>query len=126
MPVSVASPTPAWQPETKPEPAWHDQNETSSVKSDGADGGQASFCGRGRGCGRGLGGGQSGTRTHFDYQFGYRKFDGTEGPRTPKYMHNITYYFDNVNSTEIYSVDQELLKDYISSARLNIPSAWTI
>lgn len=50
---------------------------------------------------------------HFDYQFGYRKFDGTEGPRTPKYMNNITYYFDNVSSTEIYSVDQELLKDYI-------------
>lgn len=50
---------------------------------------------------------------HFDYQFGYRKFDGTEGPRTPKYMNNITYYFDNVSSTELYSVDQELLKDYI-------------
>lgn len=50
---------------------------------------------------------------HFDYQFAYRKFDGTEGPRTPKYMNNITYYFDNVSSTELYSVDQELLKDYI-------------
>ncbi|XP_012585447.1 PREDICTED: la-related protein 1 [Condylura cristata] len=50
---------------------------------------------------------------HFDYQFGYRKFDGAEGPRTPKYMNNITYYFDNVSSTELYSVDQELLKDYI-------------
>uniref|UniRef100_A0A8C2RG83 HTH La-type RNA-binding domain-containing protein n=1 Tax=Capra hircus TaxID=9925 RepID=A0A8C2RG83_CAPHI len=85
--VPVAPPTPAWQPETKSEPAWHDQDETSSVKSDGA--------------------------AHFDYQFGYRKFDGVEGPRTPKYMNNITYYFDNVSSTEIYSVDQELLKDYI-------------
>lgn len=50
---------------------------------------------------------------HFDYQFGYRKFDGAEGPRTPKYMNNITYYFDNVSSAELYSVDQELLKDYI-------------
>ncbi|PNI72116.1 LARP1 isoform 10, partial [Pan troglodytes] len=85
--VPVAPPTPAWQPEIKPEPAWHDQDETSSVKSDGA--------------------------AHFDYQFGYRKFDGVEGPRTPKYMNNITYYFDNVSSTELYSVDQELLKDYI-------------
>lgn len=28
-------------------------------------------------------------------------------------MNNITYYFDNVSSTELYSVDQELLKDYI-------------
>lgn len=53
------------------------------------------------------------TVAHFDYQFGYRKFDGTEGPRTPKYMNNITYYFDNLSSTEIYNVDQELLKDYI-------------
>ncbi|XP_012610931.1 la-related protein 1 isoform X6 [Microcebus murinus] len=52
-------------------------------------------------------------KAHFDYQFGYRKFDGAEGPRTPKYMNNITYYFDNVSSTELYSVDQELLKDYI-------------
>uniref|UniRef100_A0A1D5QA34 La ribonucleoprotein 1, translational regulator n=1 Tax=Macaca mulatta TaxID=9544 RepID=A0A1D5QA34_MACMU len=78
--VPVAPPTPAWQPEIKPEPAWHDQDETS---------------------------------THFDYQFGYRKFDGVEGPRMPKYMNNITYYFDNVSSTELYSVDQELLKDYI-------------
>ena len=26
---------------------------------------------------------------HFDYQFGYRKFDGAEGPRTHKYMNNI-------------------------------------
>ncbi|XP_037354047.1 la-related protein 1 isoform X3 [Talpa occidentalis] len=85
--VPVAPPTPAWQPETKAEPAWPDQDETSSVKSDGA--------------------------AHFDYQFGYRKFDGAEGPRTPKYMNNITYYFDNVSSTELYSVDQELLKDYI-------------
>lgn len=50
---------------------------------------------------------------HFDYQFSYRKFDGAEGPRTHKYMNNITYYFDNVSSTELYSVDQELLKDYI-------------
>lgn len=49
---------------------------------------------------------------HFDYQFGYRKFDSAEGPRAPKYM-NITYYFDNVSSTELYGVDQELLKDYI-------------
>ncbi|KAM9253818.1 la-related protein 1 isoform 4-T4 [Dugong dugon] len=56
---------------------------------------------------------QDETSTHFDYQFGYRKFDAAEGPRIPKYMNNITYYFDNVSSTELYSVDQELLKDYI-------------
>lgn len=51
MPVSVAPPTPAWQPETKAEPAWHDQDETSSVKSDRAGRARASFrdCGQGRG-----------------------------------------------------------------------------
>ncbi|EHB02682.1 Olfactory receptor 5V1 [Heterocephalus glaber] len=55
----------------------------------------------------------SGAGTHFDFQFGYRKCDDTEEPRTPKYMNNITYYFDRISSTELYSVDQELLKDYI-------------
>jgi la-related protein 1 len=28
-------------------------------------------------------------------------------------MNNITYYFDNASSNEIYSMNQELLKDYI-------------
>lgn len=50
---------------------------------------------------------------HFDYQYGYRKFEGSDGSRTQKYASNITYYFDNISSTELYSVDQELLKDYI-------------
>lgn len=50
---------------------------------------------------------------HFDYQYGYRKFDGSDGSRAQKYTSNITYYFDNISSTELYSVDQELLKDYI-------------
>lgn len=50
---------------------------------------------------------------HFDYQYGYRKFDGTDGPRGPKYPSNITYYYDNMSSSDLYSVDQELLKDYI-------------
>nr|XP_048716756.1 la-related protein 1 isoform X4 [Caretta caretta] len=52
-------------------------------------------------------------KAHFDYQYGYRKFDSSDGSRTQKYASNITYYFDNVSSTELYSVDQELLKDYI-------------
>lgn len=50
---------------------------------------------------------------HFDYQYGYRKFEGSDGSRTQKYASNITYYFDNISSAELYSVDQELLKDYI-------------
>uniref|UniRef100_A0A8C6Z6I2 La ribonucleoprotein 1, translational regulator n=1 Tax=Nothoprocta perdicaria TaxID=30464 RepID=A0A8C6Z6I2_NOTPE len=53
------------------------------------------------------------TSTHFDYQYGYRKYEGSDGSRTQKYASNITYYFDNISSTELYSVDQELLKDYI-------------
>uniref|UniRef100_A0A8C6XR28 La ribonucleoprotein 1, translational regulator n=1 Tax=Naja naja TaxID=35670 RepID=A0A8C6XR28_NAJNA len=53
------------------------------------------------------------TSTHFDYHYGYRKFDASDGTRTQKYTSNITYYFDNISSTELYSVDQELLKDYI-------------
>lgn len=50
---------------------------------------------------------------HFDYQYGYRKFEGSDASRTQKYASNITYYFDNISSAELYSVDQELLKDYI-------------
>lgn len=53
------------------------------------------------------------TAAHFDYQYGFRKFDGSDGSRAQKYTSNITYYFDNISSTELYSVDQELLKDYI-------------
>ncbi|OPJ88062.1 la-related protein 1 [Patagioenas fasciata monilis] len=53
------------------------------------------------------------TSSHFDYQYGYRKFEGSDGSRTQKYASNITYYFDNISSAELYSVDQELLKDYI-------------
>lgn len=53
------------------------------------------------------------TTGHFDYQYGYRKFEGSDGSRTQKYTSNITYYFDNISSAELYSVDQELLKDYI-------------
>ncbi|KAL8212116.1 UNVERIFIED_CONTAM: La ribonucleoprotein domain member 1 [Gekko kuhli] len=72
-----------WHLDNKHERNWPDHDETSSVK------------------------------THFDYQYGYRKFDGSDGSRTQKYTSNITYYFDNISSTELYSVDQELLKDYI-------------
>ena len=63
VPVPVAPPTPARQPETKSEPAWHDQDETSSVKSDGAGGARASFRGRGRGRGHGRGRGRGGSRS---------------------------------------------------------------
>ncbi|XP_043844915.1 la-related protein 1 isoform X3 [Dromiciops gliroides] len=53
-------------------------------------------------------------KAHFDYQYtSYRKYDCSDGSRTPKYQSNITYYFDNVSSNDLYNVDQELLKDYI-------------
>ncbi|EMP37058.1 La-related protein 1 [Chelonia mydas] len=101
-----------WHPDNKHERNWPDHDETSSVKSEGGAV-RGAFRGRGRGRGRGRSRGRGGTRSHFDYQYGYRKFDSSDGSRTQKYASNITYYFDNVSSTELYSVDQELLKDYI-------------
>nr|XP_032627527.1 la-related protein 1 isoform X1 [Chelonoidis abingdonii] len=101
-----------WHPDNKHERNWPDHDETSSVKSEGGAV-RGAFRGRGRGRGRSRGRGRGGTRSHFDYQYGYRKFDSSDSSRTQKYASNITYYFDNVSSTELYSVDQELLKDYI-------------
>lgn len=71
---------------------------------------QCSVCGRSQGLCADLSWHPPG---HFDYQYGYRKFEGSDGSRTQKYASNITYYFDNISSAELYSVDQELLKDYI-------------
>ncbi|XP_009068387.1 PREDICTED: la-related protein 1, partial [Acanthisitta chloris] len=96
-----------WHPDNKHERSWQDHDETSSVKSEGGAV-RGTFRGRGRGRGRG-----PGLLWHFDYQYGYRKFEGSDGSRTQKYASNITYYFDNISSAELYSVDQELLKDYI-------------
>ncbi|XP_075458268.1 la-related protein 1 isoform X1 [Ascaphus truei] len=101
----------AWYPDNKHERDWPDYDDASSVKSEGAV--RGGFRGRGRGRARGRGRGRGGTRSHFDAPYGYRKFEGSDGSRGPKYPSNITYYYDNMSSSELYSVDQELLKDYI-------------
>uniref|UniRef100_A0AAY4EGW5 HTH La-type RNA-binding domain-containing protein n=1 Tax=Denticeps clupeoides TaxID=299321 RepID=A0AAY4EGW5_9TELE len=49
---------------------------------------------------------------HFDYHYGYKAYDGKDGAYS-KFNSNITYYYDNLSSSELYSVDQDLLKDYI-------------
>lgn len=36
--------------------------------------------------------------------------DGSYGQ---KFGNSVTYYYDNMSSNDLYSVDQDLLKDYI-------------
>lgn len=49
---------------------------------------------------------------HYDYQYSY-KYEGKDGVLDPKYTQSVTYYYDSMSSTELYSVDQDLLKEYI-------------
>uniref|UniRef100_A0A4W4E729 HTH La-type RNA-binding domain-containing protein n=1 Tax=Electrophorus electricus TaxID=8005 RepID=A0A4W4E729_ELEEL len=46
-------------------------------------------------------------------QFSSPAFDGKDGVYGQKFNSAVTYYYDSVSSTELYSVDQDLLKDYI-------------
>ncbi|KAM9451357.1 la-related protein 1 isoform 2-T2 [Clarias gariepinus] len=89
-----------------------DHDEVSSVKSEGAPF-RGGFRGRGRGRGRGgRGRGGRGGRGHYDYQYGF-KYEGKDGVYDPKYTQSVTYYYDNMSSAELYTVDQDLLKEYI-------------
>lgn len=36
-----------------------------------------------------------------------------DGPYGQKFGNTVTYYYDNMSSNDLYSVDQDLLKDYI-------------
>ncbi|KAG7232121.1 hypothetical protein INR49_009525 [Caranx melampygus] len=36
-----------------------------------------------------------------------------DGPYGQKFSNSVTYYYDNMSSNDLYSVDQDLLKDYI-------------
>lgn len=36
--------------------------------------------------------------------------DGSYGQ---KFSNTVTYYYDNMSSNDLYTVDQDLLKDYI-------------
>ncbi|KAJ8348006.1 hypothetical protein SKAU_G00265950 [Synaphobranchus kaupii] len=49
---------------------------------------------------------------HFDY-YGYKAYDGKDGAYGQKFNSTVTYYYDNMSSNDLYSADQDLLKDYI-------------
>uniref|UniRef100_A0A3Q2R0W0 La ribonucleoprotein 1, translational regulator n=1 Tax=Fundulus heteroclitus TaxID=8078 RepID=A0A3Q2R0W0_FUNHE len=50
---------------------------------------------------------------HYDYHYGYKSYDAKDGSYGQKFSNSVTYYYDNMSSSELYSVDQDLLKDYI-------------
>uniref|UniRef100_A0A8C6Q4R0 La ribonucleoprotein 1, translational regulator n=1 Tax=Nothobranchius furzeri TaxID=105023 RepID=A0A8C6Q4R0_NOTFU len=51
--------------------------------------------------------------SHYDYHFGYKSYDVKDGPYSQKFNSSVTYYYDNMSSSDLYTVDQDLLKDYI-------------
>uniref|UniRef100_A0A8C6SYC5 La ribonucleoprotein 1, translational regulator n=1 Tax=Neogobius melanostomus TaxID=47308 RepID=A0A8C6SYC5_9GOBI len=93
----------------KYEREWRDDHdEVSSVKSEGAP-----FRGGFRGRGRGGAGAGPGQRSHYEYHYGYKSYDVKDGPYGQKFGNSVTYYYDNMSSSDLYSADQDLLKDYI-------------
>lgn len=50
---------------------------------------------------------------HYDYHQGYKSYNTKDGLYGQKFSNSATYYYDNMSSSELYSVDQDLLKDYI-------------
>uniref|UniRef100_A0A672YVM9 HTH La-type RNA-binding domain-containing protein n=1 Tax=Sphaeramia orbicularis TaxID=375764 RepID=A0A672YVM9_9TELE len=53
------------------------------------------------------------TGSHYDYHYGYKSYDVKDGPYGQKFGNSVTYYYDNMSSNDLYSVDHDLLKDYI-------------
>uniref|UniRef100_A0A8D3CK55 HTH La-type RNA-binding domain-containing protein n=2 Tax=Scophthalmus maximus TaxID=52904 RepID=A0A8D3CK55_SCOMX len=53
------------------------------------------------------------TLSHYDYHYSYKSYDMKEGAFGQKFGNSVTYYYDNMSSNDLYSVDQGLLKDYI-------------
>uniref|UniRef100_A0A3Q3K875 HTH La-type RNA-binding domain-containing protein n=1 Tax=Monopterus albus TaxID=43700 RepID=A0A3Q3K875_MONAL len=51
--------------------------------------------------------------SHYEYHYGYKSYDMKDGPYGQKFSNAVTYYYDNMSSNDLYSVDQDLLKDYI-------------
>uniref|UniRef100_A0A671Y711 La ribonucleoprotein 1, translational regulator n=1 Tax=Sparus aurata TaxID=8175 RepID=A0A671Y711_SPAAU len=49
----------------------------------------------------------------YDYNYGYKSYDMKDGPYGQKFGNTVTYYYDNMSSNDLFSVDQDLLKDYI-------------
>ncbi|XP_013979396.2 la-related protein 1 isoform X3 [Salmo salar] len=84
-----------------------DHDEVSSVRSEGAPF-RAGFRGHGRGRGRGRG-----SRGHSDYHYGFKAYNGKDGAYGQKFGAPVTYYYNNMSSNDLYTVDQGLLKDYV-------------
>ena len=50
---------------------------------------------------------------HYDHHYGYKAYEGKDGAYGQKFNSTVTYYYDNMSSNELYTVDHDLLKDYI-------------
>lgn len=50
---------------------------------------------------------------HYEYHYGYKSYDMKDGSFSQKFGNTVTYYYDNMSSSDLYSADQDLLKDYI-------------
>ncbi|KAJ0061927.1 hypothetical protein NL108_014507, partial [Boleophthalmus pectinirostris] len=50
---------------------------------------------------------------HYEYHYGYKSYDVKDAAYGQKFGNSVTYYYDNMSSNDLYSVDQDLLKDYI-------------
>uniref|UniRef100_A0A8C7DDC8 La ribonucleoprotein 1, translational regulator n=1 Tax=Oncorhynchus kisutch TaxID=8019 RepID=A0A8C7DDC8_ONCKI len=50
---------------------------------------------------------------HPDYHYGYKAYNGKDGAYGQKFGAPVTYYYDNMSSSDLYTVDQGLLKDYV-------------
>ncbi|KAJ3589232.1 hypothetical protein NHX12_010078 [Muraenolepis orangiensis] len=75
----------------KYEREWRDDHdEVSSVKSEGTP-----------------------FRGHYDHHYGYKAYSGKDGAYGQKFNSTVTYYYDNMSSTDMYAVDHDLLKDYV-------------
>ncbi|XP_023675332.2 la-related protein 1-like [Paramormyrops kingsleyae] len=84
-----------------------DPGEVASVRSEGASF-RGAFRGRGGGRARGR------ARGNFEHPHVSKTYDGKDGYcQKQKFNSTVTYYYDNMSSSDLYSVDQEHLKDYV-------------
>ncbi|XP_077876807.1 la-related protein 1B isoform X5 [Ictidomys tridecemlineatus] len=91
-----------------------DQDEVSSVRSEGGNI-RGSFRGRGRGGrGRGRGRGRGNPRVNFDYSYGYQEHgERTDQPFQTEVNTSMMYYYDDGTGVQVYPVEEALLKEYI-------------
>uniref|UniRef100_A0A673XE87 La ribonucleoprotein 1, translational regulator n=1 Tax=Salmo trutta TaxID=8032 RepID=A0A673XE87_SALTR len=53
------------------------------------------------------------TKCHSDYHYGFKAYNGKDGAYGQKFGAPVTYYYNNMSSNDLYTVDQGLLKDYV-------------